>query len=397
MPQVENPLDVRTCIQQIQQALVETIDLAYRWRYPEVQTLSELQSASSEKVPDLGLRFAVEQGDVYRFRLDSRLSHAPPYVIAPSDRGATGRYLRQQSRVTLGPNYVKPLHRVRYGYARAIEAYEGLPEEKLEKVYGQRPAFLVEYRGDELPLKSYAHGAIHEQNLDFTIHCLSRNLRPGPEAIYGSKYAGEEDDPEQRILDPGLYRMMGDIRYLLAGCRLNLDPGVKFCDIQGQGQIVERDLAQRIFTAEVPIRVHASVNIIDEDLLSPVQVWVQGYNAGTDDVGPFDLQNFVQEGLLITPIAGLVAVPDPGVAVVGGQVVSVAPASHLFEASRDTYRDLRPDGSFIFQSVEVDAEAPEQEVGTLRLAKTRTDASDIIADVYACDFAVRSGGAFRVA
>lgn len=389
-------MELRTCIQQIQQALVETIDLAYRWRYPEVQTLAELQTSSSAKVPDLGLRFVVEQGEAYRFRLDSRLPDNPPYVIAPSDRGATGRYIRQQSTVTLGPNYVKPLHRVRHGYARAIEAYEGLPEEKLERVYAQRPVYLVEYRGDELPLKSYAHGAIHEQNLDFTIHCLSRNLRPGPEAIYGSKYEGEEDDPEQRILDPGLYRMMGDIRYLLAGCRLGLDPGVKFCDIQGQGQIVERDLAQRTFTAEVPIRVHASVNIIDEDLLSPVQVWVQGYSAGTDDVGPFDLQNFVQEGLLITPNVGLVGVPDPGVATVGGQVVSVAPASHLFEASKDTYRDLRPDGAFIFQGVDIDTEAPEQESGTLRVAKTRTDATDIIADVYTCDFAVKSGDAFKI-
>jgi len=399
MASAVNPLDIRTAVSQVQQALVDCIDLAFRFRYPAVDTIEELRTAESLQLPDRALRFVNEEGCVYRLVYASRLAQTLPYVVQPTDRNDTtagGRWIRQSSSVTLGPDYRRLISRVKTGYARAIQAYEGEEDKALERIYGQRPAFLVEWVGDELALRSYIPGAIYEYDFDFVIHCLSQNLRPGQEALYGSDYDGERDpgqySTEPRTNDPGLYRMIGDIRYFLAGNALGLAPGVKFCDIQGRGQITERNLAQRVFTAEVPIKVRASVHIVDEDLVSPIEVWIQRQDTNAiADGGAFDASNYVAEGYRIAPQSGLVASPTPGVAYILGELVTSEPGQWTFEANADTYRDLFPTGQIFYQSVEVNGDAPEQPPRTLRLGYTRTDANNITDDVMLCSYSVDSG------
>jgi len=118
-----NPLDIRTAITQIQEALTDAIDLAYRWRYPEAENLSALAEREAAKLPDRALVFVTDQGVTYRWLTASTLTPVAPFVIAPNVLPATGngRWVRQSSSVTLGPGYFRPLHRVRTGYARTVQ------------------------------------------------------------------------------------------------------------------------------------------------------------------------------------------------------------------------------------------------------------------------------------
>ena len=61
-------LDIRTASIQVQSALVDAIDLAFRRRYPEAATLADLSAVDSEKLPDRALVFVLTEGVVYRLR-----------------------------------------------------------------------------------------------------------------------------------------------------------------------------------------------------------------------------------------------------------------------------------------------------------------------------------------
>lgn len=389
MPRASNPLDIRACITQVQEALVEVIDLAYRRRYPEAADLVALAAYDAVKLPDRALVFCASEGVVYRWLTASRIPAAPPYVVVPNVLPAqgNGRWVQQSSSVTLGPDHRRPLHRVRTGYARAVQIYQGEDDEALERVYAQRPCFLVEWVSDDFGLKSYRHGCIYECEWKFSVHALSKNLRRGPDAVVGSAVAADAGIPP----DPGLYQMLGDLRYLLGGCDLGLAPGVKFCDVTGAARIVESDLAQSIFRAELELSVKGSVHVVDEDLIPNPQIWIDRRDAGTPAGEDFDASNFVAQGLAVSPGPGLTATVTPGVAYIAGQVVSASAVARLFDADADTYRDLSPDGSLSFYAVETDSDPPPQMPNTLRVGLTRTDGTDVVADRYLCSSSVPSG------
>lgn len=388
MPQSANPLDIRTCITQVQEALVEVLDLAYRYRYPEAADLAALAAREAMPLPDRALIFVAGEGVVYRWRTASTLPPTAPYVIAPNilPPAGNGRWLRESSAVTFGHDYRRPLHRVRTGYARACQIYQGQDEARLAKIYAQRPAYLVEWVGDELKVQAYRHGSLAAYDLRFIVHVLARNLRNGPQALVGSDVATDTE--------PGLYQMIGDVRYLLGGCRLGLDPGVKFTDVTGAARIIEMidgDLSQRTFRAEIDIVVRASVHVMDEDLIEAPEVWVDRQDAGTPDGQPFDPGNFVARGYSFGPQPSLSSAPAPGVAYIRGQIVMSTPGAVTFPPSMDTYRDLLPDGSLEYSAVPAGAKPPPQPAKALRVGVTTTSADSIVRDRYLCSYRVPSG------
>lgn len=371
-----NPLDIRTCITQISQALVETIDLAYRYRYPEAKDLVELQSLQTIALPHRSLRFVVDQGVCYRLILPSTLAHNPPLVIQPNDRPKNGRWIQTHSKVTLGPAYFRPLHRVRSGYARSIERYQDDTGHQLERIYGQRPSFLVEWVQDDLQVSSTVQGGWYKNHMQFVLHALCKNYRPEEEALEGS--------PVDQDMEPGLDRMIGDLRYLLAGSDLGLGPGIQYCDIQGNAKITVQDLSQRSFTAEIPLKIIASVHRADEDLLPLQEVWIQEQLAELRGLAVFDEDNYLRKGYRIIYTGGLLGTPNPGIAYVGGLLVASAPGVRHFTPQKDTYRDLGIDGVLRYTEVDVAAPAPIKEPGTLRIGFTRTDANEIVDDFLLC-------------
>jgi phage gp37-like protein len=383
--QASNPLDIRTCTKQVQEALLQVIDLAYRHRYPAAANLAALQAYAALNLPDRALVYVESEGVVYRWHTASLLTPAPPFVVQPLElpEQGNGRWIRESSSVTLGPAHFRLLHRIPTGYARTVQIYQGEDDEVLERIYGQRPAFLVEWVSDQLEVKSYLHGAIYDVELRFLVHAVARNLRNGPQAVLGSDVATDTE--------PGLLRMIGDLRYLLGGCTLGLEPGVKFADVTGAARIVEMDLAQRLFRAELDVTVKASVHVMDEDLIPNFEVWVERRDAGTPRGESFDPSNYVALGYRFAPRAGLTAAPAAGVAYLHGQLVQSAPGPHSFLPNADTYRDLYPSGVLLYQAVAIGADPPLQPPGTLRLGFTRTDDSRIVADTLTCSFAVPSG------
>jgi hypothetical protein len=237
----------------------------------------------------------------------SLLPVLPPYVVAPSTLGdgGNGRWIRESSSLTLGHDFRRPLHTVRTGYAKYVGLYQGEDDEMLERIYGQAPAFLLEWVRNDLESVGMRHGSLYEFDLSFVVHCLSRNLRDGADALVGSDVPADSGTAPA----PGLARMLGDVQYLLAGSRLGLEPGVKHASIDGSAQIVETDLAQRWFRAELPLTVRASVHLIDEDLFEDPEVWIARKDAGTAGQEPIDLSNYVAEGLRFVSAPGLTGTP----------------------------------------------------------------------------------------
>ena len=378
---LNNPLDIRTCVTQVTQALLETLDLAYRYRHLPLSTVEELQALPTQPLVDRTLRFVTAENACYRFLLYSKLSPAPKKVIQPQDRSQggsaqNGRWVKLQSTVTLGPNRLKPLHQIQTGYAQVVQRFQGESSEEMEKIFAKRPAFLVEWQSDDLKTKSTVPGSLYDVNLQYTIHAISTNLRPGTEALEGSQVGMETD--------PGLDRMIGDVRYLLAGCDLGIYPGVKYCDIQGSAKIVEQDLSQRVFVAEIPIVVRASVHRADEDLLPLGELNLQLQMANTHGQDDFDSRNYVQKGYRINWGGGFTETPAPGMAYVDGTLVASSPGPYTFEPNQDTYRDLGQDGVLHYTPVDLDAEPPPKELGILRVGVTRTDGSGITYDAILC-------------
>lgn len=385
MPSSSNPLDIRTCTKQVLEALVEVLDLGLGLRAPEAADLAALESYEWENLADRSLVFCVSEGVVFRWLAASLLTPAPPYVIAPQNlpEEGNGRFVRTTSSVTFGPAYFRPLHRVRTGFAKVVQIYEGEDDEQLERIYGQRPAYLIEWIEDSLAVKSYQHGAIYDVTLKFSLHALAQNLRENAEALVGSDVPGDEG--------PGLLYMIGIARYLLGGCELGLAPGVKFTDVTGAARIVESDLAQRVFRAELDVTVQASVHVVDEDLEPNPEVWIERRDAGTPPGEEFDASNYLVRGYQFSPVAGLSGTPTSGLAYLAGQLIQSAPGAYLFPANADTYRDLGRDGALFYFSVPIGADAPPQRPNTLRIGVTRTDSTRIVADTVICSYSVPSG------
>lgn len=396
-------LDIRTALTTIERAMVDAISLAYQWRVSEVADLDALRALDAAPAWDGQLRYVLSEGVVYRYRLYSGNDERLPYVVAPSNITGRGRWERQSSAVTKGPNYLAPVHRVRYGYAKAVQLWEGQvgSDEALERIFGLCPAYLIRWVSDDIGSRTTAgpYGALYSYDLSFEIWCFSKNFRPQNQALLGSEITAESTATS----DPGLNRMMGDIRYLFGnGTNLGLGPGVAQCRINGAASILEEDLDSRQFVGVVPIKVQASFNIPDEDLVPIEEVWTQFQDAGlpvNEDgtYGEADITNFLAQGYRITPGPGLSGTPSGGVAYINGVLVSSTPGANVFAANSDTYRYLRADGSLIYQATGHDHPRPIAPANTLLIGMTRTGTSDVESDTLLCGHSINAGEPFRAA
>ena len=274
-------LDIRTATTDVQDAIVRALELAYLRRYPESADLTALALVDSEKLPDRALVYVQSEGVVYRLSKASTLSVALPDIVPAA---GNGRWLRQTSTMTMGPNYFAPIYRVRYGVVNAVEAFQGDMSEFLDRLMGQRPAFGVEVIEDDLQLRAQRQGSIYDAKWKVIIHATTFNYRHGSDALYGSDVAEDSGIVSER----GIYRLMGDARYLLAGTDLGLGLCIKFASIDGNGRLVEKQLGQRYFRGEIDLTVHGTVQILDEDLFPAWSANIERFDTGTPDGRQFD-------------------------------------------------------------------------------------------------------------
>lgn len=386
-------LDIRTASTQIFNALRDTLSLAFEKRYPAAADIATLRAVDASSIPDRGLLFVESEGVVYRWSQASTLPELAPYCIAPTvavTELGNGRWLAQSSTVTYGPNQYRPLYRERTGYYNTVQAWQGADEEALERIRAQKPALLIKWLEDEGDLKGYAHGTIYQTEYHFLLHIIAANMRDDESAVLGSTVAQDEGETPS----PGLLRMIGDLRYLLSGSQLGLEPGVMFVDASGKAAIVDEDYAQRLFAAEMEIIVRGSVQIVDEDLEANPEVWIERMDTGTLQSESFDPRNYVAAGYRFAPQLGLTAAPSAGAAYIGAQLVTSVPAPVTLPDNSDTFRDLLPSGQLVYSARAIDRindyEPPVAD-GAMRIGVTRTESGNIVTDFYLGNYRVRSG------
>lgn len=387
-------ITVRNCITTVERALMEVLTLAFMQRLPPVADLAALRTAFDVPVLKEGaLVHVTTENRVYRWDGFSTAMDDGLEVIAPGNLPAgrtNGRWLRVTSVCNYGPNYNAPLHSRAAGYCREVILYQGDggpdSDQQWDALFGQRPSLMLTWEGDAPQPMSLKAGALYRSTLSFTIYVVSSCLRPMPAAIWGSPVAAEAG------LDPGLNAMIGDVRYVLAGIPLGIE-GLEHVEL-GPATVVAEDLGERIFLASVSFAVRVGFPIPDEDL-EPMAMQVTPRLA--DHPRPrFDPQNYVAQGFLVEPGPGLSRSFDPGIAFIGGAAVASTPAPVTFSPETDTYRDLGPDGAFTYVETALGAEPPPVTPDALRIARTRTTATDIESDLWLCSSSLQYGDPFEV-
>lgn len=394
-------MDVRDEITTIQKALVNYLSLAYKFRYPSVATPNDLRLITSQdtNTPEASVGFCVDQGLIfvttvgrvykyegYSLEIDDNLN-----VIIPNDMpiGGRGRWIKQDLALDKGPNYRKPVYIVQTGYAKAVEPYEGqlnIPNEEL-RAMGVIPGFFVHWAGDEYETASQYQGSVYFVKHRFVIQCLSSCLRPDASALYGSPFQSEND------YDPGLYRMMGDVRYLLAGSKIGVST-VDYTDLKA-GDVVEEDWDSRIFIGEVEVIVRDTVNIADEDLVDFRELAIIPHL--TESKGDiFNLSSYILQGLRVPILSGLSVAPESGSVLMNDNIVYSNPTVYNFPANSITYRDLDINGNFIYSSISSGEDPPIQPPNTMRIGLSITDSSNITFDNYLADSNVPYGSPYII-
>ena len=164
------PFTVRTIGTVVQQALVETIDLALRKR-PQVEDLAQLAvfgGPAAKGVPDRTLCYVRSLGVSYRFSTTDSSAPDGANVIVPPERPAGGGRWRRCTLAAPYGRYDLPLCQVPplfleeepgFGlerYAKDVQIYEGGADEDsmLDRLFAQRPSYLVKWMGDDLRARS---------------------------------------------------------------------------------------------------------------------------------------------------------------------------------------------------------------------------------------------------
>lgn len=382
----ETPLEYRTALTQIERALVDRLSLAFQVRRPPVADLPTLRQAQDGRyVMHRDLIFVEDQGLCYRWLDTSAAPDDNSSVIMPAwvTDGGPGRWVRctdQSLYARRDEEYAQPLCMIRDGYAKAVQLYEGdvSSDVVMQRVLEQRPAILVRWLRTEQEQKSL-QPALYRSVYFFQILGISYNPRFGTDAQYGS------DLPLEAAEDPGLNAILGDALDCVIGASdhntgyAHLVPGVDVVQPQGM-EIAEESLAERLFIGAARFRVIAYLHRPDYDAapLTTVGMTTQHINEHGLAVAP---DNVLLQGYhLVWPAEGLVHAVQYGRAKVGGHLVAGSPAPVKLPADSAIYRDLKPDGTFIYRATAIGADPPAPVAGALRVGVTTTSSAGIVTD-----------------
>ncbi len=247
-------LDSRTATIDVERAMQATIALALRRRYPAVadvaalrafHTLVEGSSSLDDAVVEL---ISITGGAVWKWSASSTAADNGTSVIAPTDRtnGALpGRWLITSSTST-------------DGYLTAVRIFEGEDSEEaiMTRLLAVAPSVMVVWRSEEPDKQSQLPGAYYRVWMNFEIWCASRNLRRGNEALTGSSISDEAD------ADPGVLRIVGDVRGVLAGSDLGLPDGIDYC-YPGTHRPKIQSLTEGQFVHSLAVRLAATLRFYD--------------------------------------------------------------------------------------------------------------------------------------
>lgn len=372
-----------TALATVQDALLDVIALALGVRLTVATTaaLAAIPSrgaSSQQALRDKRIAYVTAEGTCWRY---SAWSTAAPSAtcVKPDDAGAgKGRWLETDSAIVNADG--DAISTVSSGYLKRVLLWAGERSEKVwkDRILAQRPAAVVQFTGETKEIHANQRGALCVKLYHFSIWGVSRNLRADLEAEKGSPVADEA------TADPGVARIMGDLEYYLDGLKgeeMDVD-GIDFLSL-GAAQPGIEDYDGREFIWTAPLDVRVTVGKEDPDRQTFTTAFLQAENTQLRAQTEFDLDNYVVSGLQIATGAGFSKAPSDGSAIVDGETVMVSGAAeHVFTASRATYRDLNPDGTFTYVESYTDDLEPDVTEDALRVGVTITDFSGVTEDRY---------------
>lgn len=394
----DTQLDYRTCVRQVEQALVTRLALAFKERLPAVPDLAALRAIDPRTLYPGDLVFVQQRGRVYawaagKLEPDNGASIAVPLDWLNPGTGTPlpGVWVEQTDKTPYGRRqdaHALPLCAIRDGCMRSVELYQGRPDtpELLNRFTGRRPALAVRYAGDSRKRQN-ATPAIYRVEMQFQLIGLSFHPRRGGEALEGAVLP--ELDAAQ---DPGLFAILGDADDCVQGDSdvetgyYHLVPGVDSVLPTGH-QILQELQAQRLFIGAANITVVCTVHRPDRDTepLTSIGLTTQAVNQRRTDPANLPTGDAVLAGLNVEwPLAGLRTAPRAGRARVGGRVFALSPAEVTFAANSDIYRYCSQDGALLYQQVPSGEVAPPAPAGALLIGITTTDAGSVVFDEMVC-------------
>lgn len=382
-------MSVETLLTEVEGGLLRIIRLALGWRHPAVANLAALAARSVAELPDLALVYVTASGTCFEWDAASQAAANGTTIIASTTLApsARGRWLQVNTALTYGAGGTN-LGKKQSGYLRTVESYacDDGPEAAIERVNSSYPSTLVQFTGDEVESLSNIPGALYRCVLNFKLLIFSQNLRPSPSATMGPR------DPTEAADDPGVYRIIGDLRRVLHG--VAFDNGI--ADVEriavGGSELGFEDLDRRVYVWLLDLKVRASYQITDEDLVDAT-IRAQPELTECWPAPKWDRTNYIAlgGGLDEGKGPGLARTIDQTVAVVQSSAVSVAPQAVTLAAGSDTYRDLDPAGTWTLTAVPSGSSPPPVATGRLRVAVTTTDGSSVMSDRALCSFSIPYG------
>lgn len=390
-------MSLETLIGDAEAGLVRLIQLGLGWRYPTRANLTALAAMDVLVLNDGALVYVTSESAAYEWLTFSVSAVSSPTVIAPASPPAgktNGRWHKVITDWTYGAGGTN-LGQKTTGYLKAVEAYsvdEG-PDAAIERVFGKTPSILVQFTGDAPVSDSGLRGTFYKTTLNFQLLIITANLRGRVNATQGPPV----QLTDEAASDPGAYRIIGHLRRLLCGVSGIFGvAGVERIEI-GPTSLAFEDYDQRLYVWTMGVTMRASFQIEDEDL-EDAALRIQPALTENWPAATWDKNNYISSGggLDEGAGAGLSRTVDETIAKVSGTALAVAATPVTFSASSDTYRDLSTAGTWTFTAVAAGAPQPALASGRMRVAVTRTDASNVLGDMALCSFSIPYGDAFDI-
>ena len=390
-------MSLETLIGDAEAGLVRLIQLGLGWRYPVRANLTALAAMDVLVLNDGALVYVTNESAVYEWLTFSVSAVSSPTVIAPASPPAgkvNGRWHKVVTDWTYGAGGTN-LGQKTTGYLKAVEAYsvdEG-PDAAIERVFGKTPSVLVQFTGDAPVSNSGLRGAFYKTTLNFQLLIITANLRGRVNATQGPPVQLTDEASS----DPGAYRIIGHLRRLLCGVSGVFGvAGIERIEI-GPTSLAFEDYDQRLYVWTMNVMMKGSFQIEDEDL-EDAALRIQPALTENWPAVTWDKNNYISRGggLDEGVGTGLSRTVDETIAKVAGTAVSAAETPITFAASSDTYRDLSTAGAWTFTAVAAGAPQPALASGRMRVAVTRTDASNVLGDMALCSFSIPYGDAFDI-
>lgn len=391
-------LKIDQSLAQIEDALLRMINFALRKGLPDAADPAELRArpsitGGSPERFDLDMVRVVSLGKRFYWWQFSTAADNGTTVIKPNDAGATGRWLIVESPLRYAGVLLPD---ITDGILQAVILHNGDFDEKVlkERIFSRAPCVAIHFDQEKHKAKSQVPGALYDYRVSFEIWSVARCYRDRFEAAIGSPI------PAELAADPGVMRIHGMVKKLLAGTTLGLEgtsstdySGISHTEI-GDGRLERAELAERTFVMSLGLEVRGSLANPDEpfELVAVERIDIQRTQSSVGPTGELDVNNCVTLGLDVPLGIGFAKTIAAGTALIDGVLATAIGTLKTFTASVRTFRDLAPDGTWTFVEAPDDgSDAPAVTAGSMRIGVTTTDAAGVIWDQFIASTYIPSG------